>query len=72
MTILTKPVEAWTWHTGGPMLTRPLPAGQFAVFGSTDGRVYVVEARRRNSALPGTDGGTDRRGAWDLRDPHSS
>ena len=26
------------WHTGGPMLTRPLPAKPFVVFGSADGR----------------------------------
>ena len=41
--ILSAPSEAWTWHTGGPILTRPLPAGQFAAFGSTDGRTAVVE-----------------------------
>jgi outer membrane protein assembly factor BamB len=42
--ILLKPFEAWTWHTGGPILTRPLPAGRFAAYGSTDGITSVVEA----------------------------
>jgi outer membrane protein assembly factor BamB len=41
-TILTAPSHAWNWHTGGPVLTRPLPAGQFLAFGSSDGRAYVV------------------------------
>jgi outer membrane protein assembly factor BamB len=44
VTILSKPVEAWKWATGGPILTRPLPAGQFTVYGSTDGTVSVVES----------------------------
>jgi len=42
--ILTAPTEAWNWQTGGPMLTRPLPAEQVVAFGSTDGKGYVVMA----------------------------
>jgi outer membrane protein assembly factor BamB len=42
--IRTTPDVAWRWHTGGPILTRPLPAQQFVAFGSTDGRVRVVAA----------------------------
>jgi outer membrane protein assembly factor BamB len=43
-TILTAPTRAWNWHTGGPVLSRPLPAMQFVAFGSSDGRAYVVAA----------------------------
>jgi outer membrane protein assembly factor BamB len=39
---LTKPVPAWRWHSGGPVNTRPLAAGPLAIFGSSDGRVYVI------------------------------
>lgn len=42
--ILTKPTPAWRWHSGGPVNTRPLPAGPLAIFGSSDGRVYVIVA----------------------------
>jgi outer membrane protein assembly factor BamB len=42
--IATKAVPAWQWHTGGPVQTRPLPAGPLAVFGSSDGKVYVIVA----------------------------
>ncbi len=42
--ILSYPAELWTWHTGGPVNTRPLPAVQFAIFGSADGKAWVVEA----------------------------
>jgi len=47
--ILTTPTEAWRWHTGGPILTRPLPAGQFVCFGSKDGRAYAVASRERTT-----------------------
>jgi outer membrane protein assembly factor BamB len=55
--ILIKPVEAWTWHTGGPILTRPLPAGQFAAYGSTDGITSVVESGDGNPLYRITSGG---------------
>jgi len=42
--ILTTPVEAWNWQTGGPMTTRPLPAEQVVAFGSSDTKAYVVMA----------------------------
>jgi outer membrane protein assembly factor BamB len=45
--ILTKPLEAWNWQTGGPMLTRPLPAENVVAFGSNDGKAYVVMAYER-------------------------
>ena len=47
--VLSIPDELWNWHTGGPVLTRPLPAEQFAVFGSSDGKISVVEAKDGNS-----------------------
>jgi outer membrane protein assembly factor BamB len=43
-TILTTPIEAWSFRTGGAILTRPLPANQFGIFGSSYGKVYVVES----------------------------
>jgi outer membrane protein assembly factor BamB len=46
--ILSAPTEAWRWTTGGPVLTRPLPAHQFAACGSSDGRAYVVESTDGN------------------------
>ncbi len=52
VTILTAPEEAWNWQAGGPMLTRPLPAETVVVFGSSDGKVYVVMANERTHALP--------------------
>jgi outer membrane protein assembly factor BamB len=55
--ILVKPVEAWTWHTGGPILTRPLPAGQFAIYGSTDGITSVAETTDGNPLYRITSGG---------------
>jgi outer membrane protein assembly factor BamB len=45
--LLTKPVEAWNWQTGGPMLTRPLPAENVVAFGSNDGKAYVTMAYER-------------------------
>jgi PQQ-like domain len=42
--ILTAPLEAWNWQAGGQMLTRPLPAEQVVLFGSSDGKAYVVMA----------------------------
>jgi outer membrane protein assembly factor BamB len=56
-TILSAPSEAWTWHTGGPITTRPLPAGLFAPFGSSDGRVDTVEASDGNRLFRLTTGG---------------
>lgn len=41
-TIRTKALPAWRWHTGGPVHTRPLEAGPLAIFGSSDGKVYVI------------------------------
>jgi hypothetical protein len=43
-TILTRAQPAWGWHTGGPVHTRPLMAGPVALFGSSDGKVYVIVA----------------------------
>jgi outer membrane protein assembly factor BamB len=43
-TILTKASPAWGWHSGGPVHTRPLAAGPLAIFGSSDGKVYVIVA----------------------------
>ena len=65
------PTEAWSWHTGGPVLTRPLPAGQFTVFGSTDGRADRGRIRRRQPAFPRPDRRADRRGIGSIRDPDS-
>jgi len=42
--IVTAAVPAWQWHSGGPVETRPLAAGPLAIFGSSDGRVYVIAA----------------------------
>jgi len=42
--VLTKGVSAWHWHSGGSVQTRPLAAGPLAVFGSSDGRAYVIVA----------------------------
>jgi outer membrane protein assembly factor BamB len=47
--ILREPSQAWAWTTGGPVLTRPLPAGQFVAFGSSDGKAYVVAANEWTS-----------------------
>ncbi len=32
----------WNWQTNGPVISRPVPAGQVVAFGSHDGRVYVA------------------------------
>ncbi len=32
----------WNWQTSGPVLSRPVPAGQMVAFGSHDGRLYVA------------------------------
>jgi outer membrane protein assembly factor BamB len=42
--ILSTPSVDWSFRTGGTILTRPLPASQFAVFGSSYGKAYVVDA----------------------------
>ena len=47
--ILRQPSQIWAYTTGGPVLTRPLPAGTFAAFGSSDGKAYVVAANERTS-----------------------
>jgi outer membrane protein assembly factor BamB len=47
--ISREPREAWNYTTGGPVLTRPLPAGMFVAFGSSDGKGYVVAANERTS-----------------------
>jgi outer membrane protein assembly factor BamB len=46
-TILTSPQEAWNWQTGGPMLTRPLPAQNIVAFGDSEGKVYVMMSEER-------------------------
>lgn len=33
---------AWNWQTGGPLKSRPMPAGRMVVFGGHDGRAYVA------------------------------
>jgi len=40
--IRVRPKEAWSWQTGGPIHTLPLPAEHVVAFGSDDGRVYVA------------------------------
>ena len=32
----------WNWQTSGPVLSKPVPAGQAVAFGSHDGRLYVA------------------------------
>ena len=56
-TILTAPVEAWNWQAGGQMLTRPLPADRLVVFGSSDGKAYVVMAEERTPLFRFSTGG---------------
>jgi outer membrane protein assembly factor BamB len=56
-TILTAPLEAWNWQTGGPMLTRPLPATNVVVFGSSDSKVYVVMADEKTPLFRFSTGG---------------
>ena len=36
----------WNWQTSGPVLSRPVPAGQVVAFGSHDGRLYVASRRQ--------------------------
>ncbi|MFO0908505.1 MAG: PQQ-binding-like beta-propeller repeat protein [Isosphaeraceae bacterium] len=40
--ISNHPIDAWNWQTAGSIVTRPLLAGKFIVFGSQDGKVYVA------------------------------
>jgi outer membrane protein assembly factor BamB len=47
--ILAKPVEAWSWQTGGSIRTHPLPAEHMVAFGSSDGRVYVCHKDERTA-----------------------
>ena len=56
-TILTAPLEAWNWQAGGPMLTRPLPAGHTVAFGSSDGKAYVVMSDERTPLFRFATGG---------------
>jgi outer membrane protein assembly factor BamB len=55
--ILRAPSQAWAWTTGGPVLTRPLPASQFFAFGSSDGKAYVVAASEWTSLYRISTGG---------------
>jgi outer membrane protein assembly factor BamB len=55
--ILLRPLEAWSRHTGGPILTRPFPAGMFTAFGSSDGRADLVESGDGNPLYRVTTGG---------------
>ncbi|MGO9465498.1 MAG: PQQ-binding-like beta-propeller repeat protein [Isosphaeraceae bacterium] len=55
--ILTKAMPAWQWHTGGPVHTRPMSAGPLSVFGSADGRVYVIVAEERTALFRFRTGG---------------
>ncbi len=56
-TILTSPLEAFNWQTGGPMLTRPLPAEHVVAFGSSDGKVYLVMSEERTPLFRISTGG---------------
>jgi outer membrane protein assembly factor BamB len=56
-TILTSPYQAWKWSSGGPILTRPLPASPFTIFGSSDGNAFVVESVDGVSLFRTTTGG---------------
>ena len=61
-------VEAWTRHTGGPVLTRPLPAGSSRPSVRRTARADVVESGDGDSAVPNPDRRPDRRGTgsvWD-------
>jgi outer membrane protein assembly factor BamB len=55
--ILSHPRKTWAWTTGGPVLTRPLPASQFVAFGSSDGKAYVVAANESTSLYRISTGG---------------
>jgi outer membrane protein assembly factor BamB len=56
-TTRTQAVEAWNWQAGGVMLTRPLPADNVTVFGSSDGKVYVVMNDERTNLFRFSAGG---------------
>ncbi len=56
-TILTEPREAWNWQAGGRMVTRPLPAENVTVFGSSDGKVYIVMNDERTNLFRFSTGG---------------
>jgi outer membrane protein assembly factor BamB len=55
--LVTKPLEAFRWHTLGPILTRPLPAELEIAFGSTGGKVYVVMSGERTPLFRFSTGG---------------
>jgi hypothetical protein len=55
--ILLRPLEAWSRSTGGPILTRPMPAGMFTAFGSSDGKADLVESGDGNPLYRITTGG---------------
>ncbi len=57
MVISGKPIEAWNWQTSATMETRPLPAQKMVVFGSDDGKIYVVMAEERQSLYRFATGG---------------
>jgi outer membrane protein assembly factor BamB len=40
--ILTSVRPGWSWQTGGPILTRPLPAAHVVAYGGGKGRAYVT------------------------------
>jgi outer membrane protein assembly factor BamB len=42
-----RPRIAWNWQTSGPIAGRPLPGGPVVVFGSEDGKLYVVTSEER-------------------------
>ncbi len=45
--IRMEPRIVWNWATGGPILTRPLPAEQIVAYGSSDDKAYAVVASER-------------------------
>jgi outer membrane protein assembly factor BamB len=40
--ILTSVTQEWSWQTGGPILTRPLPAAHVVAYGGGKGKAYVT------------------------------
>jgi outer membrane protein assembly factor BamB len=56
-TILNTPIPGWNWSTGGPVLTRPLPAEQFVAFGGGDHKVFVCMADERTQLYRISTGG---------------
>jgi outer membrane protein assembly factor BamB len=42
--IRDKPHPLWSYHAGGPITTRPLPAETFVAYGGGDNKVWVVMA----------------------------